>query len=172
MQENLAIASVPMQEWGALYETKEALRVGTVFQDLNKPFFAAPSDGTDGCSCGCGAGKAAQNGQPKSGEKPAGLGSREASPEQHERERMMAKIQETSFALDDVRLYLDTHPDDGQGLALFKKMLAERKTLLLAYAQQFYPLTLDCIADLYEKNPASECYCWQKGPMPWEGACV
>ena len=85
---------------------------------------------------------------------------------------MMAKIQETSFALDDVRLYLDTHPDDGQGLALFKKMLAERKTLLLAYAQQFYPLTVDCIADLYEKNPASDCYCWQKGPMPWEGACV
>ena len=149
MQENLAIASVPMQEWGALYGAEEALRVGTIFQDLNKPFFAAPSDGTDGCSCGCGAGKAAQ-----------------------ERERMMAKIQETSFALDDVRLYLDTHPDDRQGLAFFKKVLAERKTLLLAYAQQFYPLTVDCIADLYEKNPASDCYCWQKGPMPWEGACV
>ncbi len=149
MQENLAIASVPMQDWGALYEAEKALRVGTVFQDLNKPFFAAPSDGTEGCSCDSA-----------------------ASPAQQERERMMAKIQETSFALDDVRLYLDTHPDDRQGLTLFKKMLAERKTLLLAYAQQFYPLTVDCITELYEKNPTSECYCWQKGPMPWEGACV
>ncbi len=150
MQENLAIASVPMQEWGALYGAEEALRVGTIFQDLNKPFFAADSG-----KQGVGSGQSA----PKSGE-------------QQERERMMAKIQETSFALDDARLYLDTHPDDRQGLAFFKEKLAERKALLLAYAQQFYPLTVDCIADLYEENPASECYCWQKGPMPWEGACV
>ena len=85
---------------------------------------------------------------------------------------MMAKIQETSFALDDARLYLDTHPDDRQGLAFLKDKLAERKKLLLAYTEQFYPLTVDSMADLYEKAPATECCCWQKGPMPWEGACV
>ena len=182
MQENLAIATVPIQGWGPLYEAEKALRIGTVFQDLNKPFFAASDDGAGDCSCGCGAGKAAQSGQTKSGEKPAGktgdgvgqngIGDRASSPEQQERERMMAEIQAASFAIDDVRLYLDTHPDDGQGLALLKDKLAERKTLLLAYAQKFYPLTADCMADLYENNPASECYCWQKGPMPWEGACV
>ncbi len=161
MQENLAIASVPMQEWGALYGAEEALRVGTIFQDLNKPFFAADS-GKQGVG----------SGQQKDGGNRMDSGNREPGSEQQQREQMMAKIQETSFALDDVRLYMDTHPDDRQGLAFFKETLAKRKTLLSAYAQQFYPLTVDCSADRYEKDPASECYCWLKGPMPWEGACV
>lgn len=149
MQENLAIAFVPVQDWGALYEAEKALCVGTVFQDLNKPFFAAADEGTDNYHCD----------------------SAESS-QQQERERMMARIQATSFVLDDVRLYLDTHPDDRQGLTLLNETLAERKKLLLAYTERFYPLTVDSMADFYEKDPAPECYCWQKGPMPWEGACV
>ncbi len=174
MQENLAIASVPVQDWGALFEAEEALRVGTVFQDLNKPFFAALDDEKNGFPRGCAASAMQQGGHCDGG----AFSQRNshcdggASPQQQEREQMMEKIQAVSFVLDDVRLYLDTHPDDRQGLALLKEKLAQRKTLLLAYAQQFYPLTVDCMADLYEKDPSSECYCWQKGPMPWEGACV
>ena len=188
MQENLAIASVPVQDWGALYGEEEALRVGTIFQDLNKPFFAASGDGAQSCPHGGETG-AEKQGCLRGGETGAktqdgqcGIGAGNmrqdtcrdaaASSQQQEREHMLARIQETSFALDDVRLYLDTHPDDRQGLALLKEKLAERKRLLLAYTEQFYPLTVDCMADLYGKDSSSECYCWQKGPMPWEGACV
>ncbi len=149
MQEHLAIASVPVQSWGECYEPEAALRVGTIFRDLDKPFFAALTDDQPYSRC-----------------------DQAASPEQQERERMLLKLQESSFALDDLRLYLDTHPEDGQGLAVFKERLAERKTLLRTFAQRFYPLTPDCMADIYESMPAMECYCWQKGPMPWEGACV
>lgn len=190
MQEHLAIASVPVQSWGECYEPEAALRVGTIFHDLDKPFFAALTDGqahccssrTDGQACAGSApedgqicagsvpenGKACTGGTPESGQ----TNDQTASPEQQERERMLLKIQESSFVLDDLRLYLDTHPEDGQGLAAFKERLAERKTLLRTFAQRFYPLTPDCMADIYESMPAMECYCWQKGPIPWEGACV
>lgn len=87
-------------------------------------------------------------------------------------EDMLLQIQKVSFVVDDVRLYMDTHPKDMQGLALLKTMIRRRKELLKEYALQFYPLTMDCMADLYENDPDSECYCWQNGPCPWEGACV
>lgn len=34
----LAMAFVPMQRWGALYEPEVALHRGTLFPDLDKPF--------------------------------------------------------------------------------------------------------------------------------------
>ncbi len=34
----LAIATVPMQKWRALYEPCEALTVGTIFSELNLPY--------------------------------------------------------------------------------------------------------------------------------------
>ncbi len=79
---------------------------------------------------------------------------------------------DVSFVMDDVRLYMDIHPKDVQGLALLKTMIQRRKELLKEFALQFYPLTMDCMADVYENDQDSECYCWQNGPIPWEGACV
>ena len=38
---HLAIASVPVQSWGEVYDQNEALKTGTVFKDLDMPFFAA-----------------------------------------------------------------------------------------------------------------------------------
>ena len=43
----LAMAYVPWQEWGNLYELDKAFMVGTIFEDLNKPFW-----GAGGCSNG------------------------------------------------------------------------------------------------------------------------
>lgn len=34
----IAMAYVPWQEWGNLYDMDKALKVGTVFADLDKPF--------------------------------------------------------------------------------------------------------------------------------------
>lgn len=142
--EHLAIASVPLQKWGRIYDEKEALKNGTIFPELNKPFFVtAESNGSTQNTKGI-----------------------------LEKEDMMLHIQQVSFVLDDVRLYMDTHPEDEKGLELLKSMIKKRKDLLKEYALKFYPLTMDCMADIYEANPESECYCWQKGPAPWEGACV
>ena len=40
-QISLAIAYVPLQKLGAVYEDEVALQVGTLFPDLDKPFLAA-----------------------------------------------------------------------------------------------------------------------------------
>ena len=38
MQMQLAMAYVPWQRFGPLYEPDQALQVGTIFPELNKPF--------------------------------------------------------------------------------------------------------------------------------------
>lgn len=37
----LAMAYVPWQEWGNLYELDKAFMIGTIFEDLSKPFRGA-----------------------------------------------------------------------------------------------------------------------------------
>ena len=41
MQAQLAIASVLPQEWRQLYEEMTALKIGTIFRELNMPFYLA-----------------------------------------------------------------------------------------------------------------------------------
>lgn len=143
--EHLAIASVPVQNWGELYDKDEALKTGTIFKELDMPFFAAERIQTS----------------------PTLL----KSPQEQTCSSKMTEIQKISFAADDLRLYLDTHPEDQNALAALKRVIAQRKRLLSEFAMEFYPLTMDCMAEIYEKNASSTCYCWQEGPAPWEGVC-
>ncbi len=153
MSENhLAITSIPIQSWGKLYSEEEALNIGTIFQDLNKPFYATESV----------------------------LGSKSpiASPsegiaktkEQVDREQLMTKINQISFFLYDLTLYLDTHEKDGQAIQLFNEKAKEYEQLRMQFAKEFYPLTSYCIPHCSTNQEAG--FCWQEGPMPWEGACV
>lgn len=145
-QQELAIASVPAQSWGQVYDQEKALRIGTIFKDLNKPFFKADDE-------------IMTRGNPSLGRV-------------DKREQLLRQIYEASFVLDDIRLYMDTHPKDVQGLSLLKETVQKRKMLLKEFAMEYYPLTMDCMADIYHAHPDTDCYCWQEGPMPWEGACV
>ena len=163
-QEHLAIASVPYQNWGELYEQAKALRIGTIFRDLDKPFFASEQDfGNIPGSC-----PSQRPGDPDEYREDT----KDQNFRQQGRECLMLQIMEISFMLDDIRLYLDTHPEDKDGLQLLKQVIQKRKQLMKDFAEINFPLTMDCMADLYEKNPESDCYCWNKGCMPWEGACV
>ena len=81
----------------------------------------------------------------------------------------MSTLGAISFALNDLTLYLDTHPDCPKGLALYYELLEKRLNLLSEFAGKFYPLTqISMITGEYDKNQ----YGWSKGPMPWEGACI
>ncbi len=146
-QEHLACASVPIQHWSGTYDPKKAFYTGTIFPDLDKPFFASE--------------KAEETGNPSL---------KTASPDR--RESFMQQIQEISFFADDLRLFLDTHPECHEALQALKRVLKQRKSLLINYAEEYYPLTVDCMAAIFEDKPDSDCYCWQEGPLPWEGACV
>lgn len=152
MSENLAIANIPIQKWGELYSEEEALNIGTIFHDLNMPFFAAEGVMGDKNPIASGAGSTAK------------------TKEQTEREALMTKITQSGFFLDDLTLYLDTHCKDTLAIRLYHEKAKEYEELRKQFAQKFYPLTRLCITNCNQGNENN--FCWQEGPMPWEGACV
>jgi hypothetical protein len=148
----LAISNIPIQKWGKLYSEEEALNIGTIFHDLNKPFFAAEA--------------VLGSKNPIA----SGMEDEEKTGEQSNREQLMTKINQAGFFLDDLTLYLDTHEKDVQAIRLYHEKVKEYAELKKQFAQQFYPLTRPCILSCMDENESS--FCWQEGPMPWEGACV
>ena len=82
---------------------------------------------------------------------------------------LMMRIMEISFTMDDLRLYLDTHPDDKEAIGLYNQFNADRKKLLQRMEVEFYPLTANCIVDAKGNE---DHFSWIDGAMPWEGACI
>lgn len=41
----LAMVQMPMQEWKDVYEPGKALKAGTIFAELDKPFFGGENNG-------------------------------------------------------------------------------------------------------------------------------
>lgn len=92
------------------------------------------------------------------------------------RQEMLCKVNEVSFAINDLTLYLDTHPTDAQALSMFQKYHVERRQLLQQYEMNYEPLTVDCIEIEHSEQMNSECkyqgqmhFHWVDGPLPWEG---
>ncbi len=136
---SLGIASVPAQPWGELYGREEAFRQGTIFPDLNLPFYASePENGGEGYR----------------GKRTSEDGSAE----------LMQELCEVSFLLDDLVLYLDTHPGDEKAFAIYRENSRRRKELKETFAKRFYPLTTDCMAGCGD-------FGWENGTPPWEGGC-
>lgn len=122
----IAIASVPLQQWEQPVEPARALQAGTIFPSLQKPFFieeemqeyaAIPSDPL---------------------------------------EARMLEVQQITFALIDLQLYLDMHPEEQEAISRKSELQKKRKELKESFALDYYPLTMDC--------PGKE-----KAVMPWEG---
>ena len=63
--------------------------------------------------------------------------------------------QQAAFAAWDLRLYLNTHPEDQEALALFRRLC--RETEEPNYATTFL-----------EDEGAGSCWGWTDGPWPWE----
>ena len=78
------------------------------------------------------------------------------------RKALFDTIGAVSFALDELRLFLDTHPDCSEALACYTEYMNTRHELVAQYTQQYGPL------DAY--YPGNEnCWTWTAGPMPWKG---
>ena len=83
--------------------------------------------------------------------------------------QLMEYVMMLGFCVVDMQLYLDTHPDDFEAIAVFNQYHANRKKLLQRMEVDFSPLKRDCIVDAKgNKNHFS----WIDGPLPWEGANV
>lgn len=98
-----------------------------------------------------------------------------------DRKTLLQKINEASFAVNDVTLYLDTHPTDVDALAYFGQVMKERKQALEEYESQYEPLIVDCVKtvpvseeDGNNKTEFMTCYpgeqhwTWGDGPIPWD----
>ncbi len=83
------------------------------------------------------------------------------------RKDLLEWIGVVSFAVDDVKLFLDTHPCNTEALEYFEEYQKLRKQALKEYAKYYGPLTIDtldvCNADKWT---------WIDSPWPWqEGGC-
>lgn len=92
-----------------------------------------------------------------------------------DRNTLLQKINEVSFAVNDITLYLDTHPTDAEALAYFQQAMKERKQALQEYESKYEPLIIDCV-DTEQNNqtefmtcyPGEQHWTWGDGPIPWD----
>ena len=78
---------------------------------------------------------------------------------------LMRKIMEHGFALVDLGLYLDTHPDDKDSIATYSSLRDTYNSLTMEYVHCFGPITFcQVTSDNY--------WTWISEPWPWEGGCA
>ena len=65
--------------------------------------------------------------------------------------QLLNRIDQVSFAVNDMILYLDTHPCDEKALTYCRELVQERKKLLKEYADAYGPLIID-ITDQTEES--------------------
>jgi len=78
------------------------------------------------------------------------------------RNNLMHFINEISFALDDVGLYLDTHPEDKEAMEYYQKYRIQRNQAVKEYEKCYGPLTKYSVV-------ADDSWTWICAPWPWEG---
>lgn len=77
-----------------------------------------------------------------------------------EKETLLRKIQELEFALVELNLYLDSHPNCEKALRYYQELLADHQKLADSYEEKFGALTA-------AGNCADE-WNWVMTPFPWE----
>ncbi len=77
---------------------------------------------------------------------------------------LFERITSTSFVLDELRLYLDTHPDCIEAITLFRQHEKVRHDLIEQYTCAFGPI------EAYNVK-AQQRWTWVGAPMPWRGEC-
>lgn len=82
--------------------------------------------------------------------------------------QLLKKISEVSFAIDDILLFLDTHPKDEKALCFYEEQSAKRKELVSGYEKLYGPLTKDG-----SQRNGKQSWQWLEQPFPWEqeGGC-
>ena len=82
------------------------------------------------------------------------------------RRELLEWINVVSFAVDDVKLFLDTHPCNAEALEFFNEFEKQRVQALKEYARYYGPLTLDTA------DTEADSWKWINEPWPWqEGGC-
>lgn len=76
------------------------------------------------------------------------------------REMHLFRVARLSFMVDDLQLFLNTHPQCQEAFALLKRYQSLEKAAQDEYQRLYGPITLDHMQD--------DCqYSWVSGPWPW-----
>lgn len=76
--------------------------------------------------------------------------------------KLMKIINQASFAMDDVKLFLDTHPSCSEAIEYYKKVKKIRMDAVDGYTREFGPITA------YDVD-VKDYWNWNDSPLPWEG---
>ena len=76
--------------------------------------------------------------------------------------QLLNYIEAVSLALDDVTLFLDTHPRNRDALDYYNAFKEKRAQAVMEYTRSFGPL------NRYNVNSNNE-WQWNQGPWPWQG---
>lgn len=78
------------------------------------------------------------------------------------KDALMKKIMEYQFAVYELNLYLDTHPEDKDAIMKFQKLSIKYKEYLNEYAENFGPI-------IATQVNSENYWTWVLEPWPWEG---
>lgn len=77
------------------------------------------------------------------------------------REKLLKEVQKAGFMTDDLRLYLDTHPQCEEAFAELKKYLCKEREARREYESAYGPLSLQAMEGRSQ-------YDWPCHIWPWE----
>lgn len=76
------------------------------------------------------------------------------------KKKLLIRLSSMQFAMLEMRIFLDTHPNDDEALAMYNKYREKYKSLAKEFEEQFGPLTLNG----YNSDE------WLCDPWPWDNA--
>ena len=77
----------------------------------------------------------------------------------YNKESLLREIMALNFAVNDLVLYLDTHPTDSQAICKHNEYVEEVTKLKKEYQKNYGPLTINFTSDTWD---------WIDEPWPWE----
>lgn len=80
---------------------------------------------------------------------------------------LLNKISKAGFALNDLALYLDTHPMDMNALKNYEFYQKKYEEFTMEYESKHGPLTRKIV----NKSDNLNRWTWTDGPWPWEREC-
>ncbi len=78
----------------------------------------------------------------------------------NEKNQLLSVIKKYDFALKELNLYLDTHPQCRRALSLFNQYKAKRERAVNEYTSKYGAITV---------LQNDERWSWTDDPFPWEG---
>ena len=74
-------------------------------------------------------------------------------------QQMLMQIRELKFSVNDLALYLDTHPNDRRAIRIHNQYSNELRTVSDEYQRKYGPLSIECPCNKWR---------WIDLPWPWE----